>query len=392
VLTLPTRRARVEPLYKGSLKEFRTRYKAAKRGFGAAYSPSRTGTYTGGVWRWVLPVAALAAVLIGFMASRNGPTSHVNALHPTTTTPTTTPGPHLSSTCGSLTGTPTIRHVVWIWMGDQGYDHVVGKTRVAPFTNSLAQECGLATGYSTITHPAIANDVAALAGDPNGLVHNDCAPCTTAAPSLLSQVKSWRAFVGGMPSPCRKLDAGLHAYSRLNNPPTYFDVRGCQSYDLPLGTLTSGSLERMLAANSMPAFSLITPDNCHNSGFDKHCGGTKKRGVFLARADGWLRGWIGKLTASTAYKTGSMAIFVTWNQATPAKALGEPCTNPGALPKDCHVPLFVISPYTARGTQVSTRFSHYSLLKATETLLGARHLLGHAADKRSGDLAKAFGL
>lgn len=325
------------------------------------------------------------------MASRNGPTTHVNA-HPTprTTPPKTTPGPHLTSMCGSLKGTATVRHVVWIWMGDQGYDHLIGKTRVAPFANSLAAQCGSATRYSSITHPAIANDVGALAGDPHGLVHNACAPCTTSARSLLSEV-SWRAFVGGMPTPCRRLDAGLKAYSRLNNPPTYFDARACRRYDLPLGTLTSGSLHRMLAANTMPAFALVAPDNCHNSGFDKHCGAAK-RSVFVARADVWLRGWIGALTSSVAYRSGSMVIFVTWNQATPAKALGEGCTNPAALPSDCHVPLLVISPHVPRRRQVSTRFSHYSLLRATEQLLHAHHLLGHSADKRAGDLVKAFGL
>ena len=327
------------------------------------------------------------------MASQNGPTAHVNPhATPTTTPPTTTPGPHLSSMCGSLTGTATVRHVVWIWMGSQGYDHLIGKTRVAPFTNQLASECGAATAYSSITHPAIANNVGALAGDPHGLVHNACAPCTTSAPNLLTEVSSWRAFVGGMPTPCRKIDAGLRAYSRLNNPPTYLDVPGCAKRDLPLGTLASGSLQRMLAANSMPAFSLVAPDNCHNSAFDKHCAGAKKRSVYVARADVWLRGWIGKLTSSLAYRSGSMVIFVTWNQATPAKTLGEPCTDPGALPADCHIPLLVISPYVPRGRQVATRFSHYSLLKATEQLLHAHHLLGHAADKRAGDLAKAFGL
>jgi phosphatidylinositol-3-phosphatase len=353
----------------------------------------RTRTYTGGVWRWVLPVAALAAVLFGYMASRNGTTTHVSAHQaPTTTHAAPPPGPHLKSMCGSLTGTPTVRHVVWIWMGSQSYGHLIGKSRIAPYTNQLAAQCGLATAYSAITHPAIANDVGVLAGDPHGLVHNACAPCTTSAPSLLSQVKSWRAFIGGMPSPCRKIDAGLRAYSRLNNPPTYLNVKGCQSFDLPLGTIRSGSLQRMLDRNAMPAFSLIAPDNCHDTGFDKHCTGEKKRAIYVARADVWLRGWIGKLTSSVAYRSGSMAIFVTWNQGTPAKALGEACTAPAAPSKDCHVPLLVISPYVPAGRHVTTRFSHYSLLKATETLLGIHQLLGNAADHRTGDLAKAFGL
>ncbi len=344
------------------------------------------------MWRWVLPVAAVAAVLIGYLASHNGPTTHVPGnLAPTTTTQATTPGPHLRSICGSLTGTQKVRHVVWIWLGTQSAHHLVGKARVAPFVNELAGECGLASAYSSITHPAIANDVGALTGDPHGLVHNACAPCTTTAPSLLGQVPSWRAFVGGMPTPCRKLDAGLRAYSRLANPPTYLTARGCQRFDLPLGTIHSGSLQRMLAANTMPAFSMIMPDSCHDTGFDKHCGGTAKRGVYIARGDLWLRGWIGALTSSLAYKNGSMVIFVTWNQGTPAKDLGQACTAP-ALAADCHVPLLVVSPYVKHGLTVGARFSHYSLLKATEKLLGAHSLLGHAADPGAGNLAGAFGL
>jgi phosphatidylinositol-3-phosphatase len=344
------------------------------------------------MWRWVLPVAAVAAVLIGFLASRNGPTAHVSS-HPapTTTAPVTTPGPHLSSVCGSLTGTARVRHVIWIWFGSQAYSHLIGKTRIAPYINQLAGQCGLASRYSSITHPAIANDVGALAGDPHRLVHNACSPCTTSAASLLSQVHSWRAFVGGMPGPCRKLAAPRNGYSRLSNPPTYFTVRGCRRFDVPLGSPANGNLQRTLAANVLPAFSLVVPDSCEDTGFDKHCGGTAKRAAFVARGDLWLRGWMRAITSSVAYRSGSTVIFVTWNQAVPAKALGEACTAP-ALPAACHVPLLVISPYVRTGMNVPTRFSHYSLLKATEKLLGARSLLGHAGDARAGDLVGAFGL
>jgi hypothetical protein len=357
-----------------------------------AYSVTTRHTYTGAMWRWVLPVAVAAAVLIGFLASQNGPTAHVNS-HPTptTTAPVTTPGPHLASTCGSLTGTPKVRHVIWIWFGGQSYRHVIGKQRIAPYINQLAGECGLATRYSTITHPAIANDVAALTGDPHGLVHNACAPCTTTAPSLLSQVPSWRAFIGGMPAPCSKLAAPKSGYSRLSNPPSYLTVRGCPRFDLPLGSPATGSLQRMQAANTLPAFSLIVPDGCHDTSFDKHCGGQVKRSTFLARGDIWLRGWIHAITTSRSYLTGSTVIFITWNQAVPAKQLGAPCTAP-ALVESCHVPLIVISPYVKAGLNVTARLSHYSLLKATEKLLGARSLLGHAGDARAGNLVGAFGL
>ena len=342
------------------------------------------------MWRWVLPVAVAAALLIGFLASRNGPTSHVGAhAPPTTTTTPTAPGPHLDATCGSLTGSPTVRHVVWIWLGGQSYKHIIGKVREAPYINQLAGQCGLATAYSTITHPAIANDVGALAGDPHGLVHNACSPCIAPGASLLTQVPSWRAFIGGMPTPCRKFAAT--GYSRLSNPPTYLTVRGCPRNDLPLGTPTSGRLTQLLTANTLPAFTMIVPDGCHDTGFDKHCGGVKKRGAFIARGDTWLRTWIPVLASSLAYRSGSTVIFITWNQGTPAKPLHIACTT--GVPKNaCRVPLLVISPYVKAGINVTTRLSHYSLLRATEKLLGINTQLGNAGRPAAGNLVQAFGL
>jgi phosphatidylinositol-3-phosphatase len=344
------------------------------------------------MWRWVLPVAVAAAVLIGFLASRNGPTSHVGPhAIPTTSAPVTTPGPHLRTICGSLTGTATVRHVIWIWMGGQSDSHIMGKTRVAPYINQLAGQCGQASAYSTITHPAIANDVGALAGDPHGLVHNACAPCTAPGANLLTQVPSWRAFIGGMPTPCRKLAAPRSGYSRLSNPPTYLTVPGCPRFDLPLGSATGGGLAQLLTANTLPAFTMIVPDACHDTSFDKHCGGLVKRGAFIARGDLWLRGWMHTLTSSLAYRSGSTVIFVTWNQGTPAKPLHIGCTTQN-LVAACRVPLLVVSPYVKAGTNVTARLSHYSLLRATEKLLGVRTELGNAGLPSAGDLVRAFGL
>ena len=92
------------------------------------------------MWRWVLPVAVVVAVLFGFMASRNGPTQHAGAhATPTQTTPPATTAPTAAPTCGSKPGQPVkVRHVVWIWMGTQGYTHIMGKLCVASYINQLA--------------------------------------------------------------------------------------------------------------------------------------------------------------------------------------------------------------------------------------------------------------
>jgi hypothetical protein len=346
------------------------------------------------MWRWVLPGAVVVAVLIGFVASRNGPTQHTQAHAPPviTSPPPGSTTPTAAPTCGTKHGQQAkVRHVVWIWMGTQGYRHVIGKLQVAPYMNQLAQACGLATRYTTITHPAIANDVGVLAGDPHGLVHNSCdTACTTTATTLLSQVPSWRAFIGGMPGACRKLDADGVAYSRLSNPPTYVTPPGCQKYDLPLGSPRQGPLQRTLARNALPTFTLIVPDGCHDSGFNKHCTGKRKRSAFLARSDLWLRRWINKLTKSPAYTSGSTVIFVTWNQGAPAEPLRINCTARPAA-GTCQVPLIVVSPYVKPGTSTQARLSHYSLLGATERLLGMPRL-GQAAGLSGATLLKEFGL
>ena len=44
------------------------------------------------------------------------------------------------------------------------------------------------------------------------------------------------------------------------------------------------------------------------------------------------------------------------------------------------------------GIDVTTRFSHYSLLRATEKLLGITTRLGNAGRPAAGDLVQAFGL
>jgi phosphatidylinositol-3-phosphatase len=344
------------------------------------------------MWRWVLPGAVVVAVLIGFVASRNGPTQHATShAPPVVSQPPTSSAPTPTPTCGTKHGQQAkLRHVVWIWMGTQGYRHVIGKLRVAPYINQLVQACGLATRYTAITHPAIANNVAALAGDPHGLVHNSCdTTCTTTAPTLLSQV-GWRAFIGGMPGPCRKLAAIRADYSRLSNPPTYVTPPRCRQSDLPLGSPKTGPLARAIAHNAMPAFTLIVPDGCHDSGFDKHCAGKRKRSTVLARADLWLHEWIGKLTDSPAYKSGSTVIFITWNQGAPAKPLRIDCTARPAS-GSCQVPLIVVSPYVKPGTASPAALSHYSLLGATERLLGVPRL-GHAAGPSGQALLRAFGL
>lgn len=62
--------------------------------------------------------------------------------------------------CGTLALSSTnYTHVVWIWMENHSYNEIIGSPE-APYINSIAGECGLATNYHNISHPSLPNYVA----------------------------------------------------------------------------------------------------------------------------------------------------------------------------------------------------------------------------------------
>jgi hypothetical protein len=91
-----------------------------------------------------------------------------------------------------------------------------------------------------------------------------------------------------------------------------------------------------------------------------------------------------KILASKAYTSGKTAVFVTWDE----DAMFENTLCPAL---DCdHLAALVISPSVRRAMRSAAAFSHYSLLRTTEDLLGLRRHLGKAASALS--MAPAFRL
>jgi hypothetical protein len=80
----------------------------------------------------------------------------------------------------------------------------------------------------------------------------------------------------------------------------------------------------------------------------------------VATGDGWLHDWIPRLTESTAYRDGSTAIFVVWDEPTP-------------------MPFFAIAPSVSAGSTTSTAVDHFALLRTTEEMLGLPTTLGAAS-------------
>jgi phosphatidylinositol-3-phosphatase len=106
----------------------------------------------------------------------------------------------------------------------------------------------------------------------------------------------------------------------------------------------------------------------------KQCGKTKW--AQLALGDTWSKTWLPGLLNSPEYQSGSTIIFVIWDQG------GATASNTA---------FFVVSPYTTPGSTSTTPFTHYSLLRGTEDLLGLPPLQ-HAGDATTNSVANDFGL
>jgi hypothetical protein len=267
--------------------------------------------------------------------------------------------------CGTRTGPPaTYAHVIWIWMENHSADQIVGN-RSAKYINSLVKNCGLASNYTAIAHPSLPNYIAATSGDTQGVDENR--PPTSyplGAVSIFEQAPSVKSYQESMPTPCALSDSGR--YAARHNPAAYYTriAASCARDNLPMGTTSGGAFASALAGDTLPAFSFVTPNLCN----DMHDCSVKK-------GDSWLKKWVAAITASPSYRAGDTALFIVWDE-----------DDYNGVNR---VVAIVVSPYTTAGTVSATPFTHYSLLRTTEELLGISERLGGAASAAS--MRSAFG-
>jgi phosphatidylinositol-3-phosphatase len=122
-----------------------------------------------------------------------------------------------------------------------------------------------------------------------------------------------------------------------HNPEVYYTNLGsaCSSYDVPFGSTPDLSA----------AFTLIAPNAIN----DMHNG-------TIQDGDRFLASFVPELMATPQYRSGTTVIFITWDENESDTGVNQ-------------VPLIVISPYT-HGVVDHRAYSHYSLLRTTEQLLG----------------------
>jgi phosphatidylinositol-3-phosphatase len=265
--------------------------------------------------------------------------------------------------CGSASTPPRrYQHVIWIIMENKSYSSVIGSPD-APYETQLAHQCASGTHWSDAgrQYDSLPNYIAMTTGQSGSILAPftcDCAPSPSVSvtvDNIFRQVRTAggteRSYAEGMSGNCS--DSGV-TYAPKHNPALYMwggaDRTACQQDAIPMGSATAGNLINALNGNTLPTYSLVAPNLCndtHNSG----CG--------VSTGDQFLKTLLPHVFASQAYRSGTTAVFVVWDE-------------------DSYIPNIVIAPSVIPGTAASTAVNHYGLLRATEEMLGLP-LLGNAA-------------
>ena len=242
--------------------------------------------------------------------------------------------------------------------------HTSSSTR----TTRFAALCGTATDYHAVSHPSLPNYLALTSGSTHG-VADDAGPSVhrISGSSVFSEVAakglSWATYAESMPAPCARYDAGRYAVK--HNPALYYLSlsAGCTAQDVPFGSPSGGAFADAVRSGRLPAFSFVVPNLCD----DTH-------DCPVSVGDAWLGRVLDLVTESEVYASGRTALFVTWDEDDGSH--GD------------RVGLVTIAPSVRPATTSAAAFSHLSLLRTVEDLLGLRTTLV----PRAPSMRRAFGL
>lgn len=262
---------------------------------------------------------------------------------------------------------PPGSHTVLIVLENREFDEVIGAAD-APYLNQLASRGALAVDFHGVAHPSLPNYLALFAGSTFGITE-DCTDCLASGGNLATQLsaagKSWRAYMGAMPSPCF---AGAEAgeYAKRHNPFMYFpsvasDPSLC-ARDVP-----EDRLREDLTHGHLPDFVWISPGLCD----DAHS-------CTFGSADEYLRGIVPQLLAALG-PDGLLAI--TFDEGTTDAG----CCGGAAGGRIATV---LLGPRVRRAARLGRPYSSYSLLATIEDRMGVARLR-HA--RTAPALSAAFG-
>jgi phospholipase C len=309
-----------------------------------------------------------------------------------------------------LEGVPRFDHVVVLVLENENFDNSWGPDSPAHYLNSLRARGVFADQYFATGHASLDNYVAMVSWQPaNPLSSSDCLAVnlwTCVQPqsamangrNLGDQLDdahvSWKGYMDSMPQPCFHADytpaappsdpyqgnsqqAPAKDYADRHNPFNYFadivanDTR-CAAHVVPYGRLRAD-----FAADTLPQFSFITPDTCHD-GHDDPCSDGQPGG--LVSADRWLQPNVETLLAYLWQHNGLLLVTFDENGVTDGPPFGCCTGGPGSAPGfGGRVGLLALSPLLPANTVVHSQNDHMSLLRTIEDSFGIDEHLNNAA-------------
>jgi hypothetical protein len=288
----------------------------------------------------------------------------------------------LLAATGPVLGTtfPQYDHVFLILEENEGFNQIIGN-KFAPILNALGANYGLATNYTGVADPSEPNYVAMLGGDTFGISSDDpywFPGQSVDAENLMSQLeaagKTWKGYFQGMPYPGYRgfsypdksngiPDSDTQYVSKHNGIVNFTNMQTPAEF---AHMVPFGHLAKDLAAGTVPSFSYIVPDECHDShGAPPWCVDSSpinsvQQSFLIAQMDAFVGEVVNAITSSSTWSTGNNAIVITFDEGTFAKS---------------QIVTVVITNHGPRGVTDNTSFNHFSLLASLQQTFGLGCLL-----------------
>jgi hypothetical protein len=319
-----------------------------------------------------------------------------------------------AGSASGASGVPAFTHVVEVMLENESASSTFDDTSAAPALAKLRQQGVYLPHFFGVGHNSLDNYEAAFAGvQPTTQSQSDClgrpygscifpASVPTVGALLDAAGRSWRIYSEGMAgapgggnclhAPSRQLPdpyqgPGSNGYTTRHNPAPWFDSvlqnggseAYCQAHSVDLSQLWTDAA----TPSTLPAWSFIEPDTCHD-GHDNAssggCGGDPEGAGApsgVAAINAWLPGFVSRLMSAPAWDAGSLLV-ITFDEGLSSDTAGcGPCHDGSAGGR---VGALMIGAPVAHPGATSNWFGdHYSLLRTWEAAWGLTSLKSQAA-------------
>ena len=237
-----------------------------------------------------------------------------------------------------------------------------------PNLAALAKKYGYTTKYTTTRSPPSRTYLTMAAGGTFGIT-DDAEPSAhrltgaTVFGQALAKGLTAGVFAEDMPSPCATKSSGEYLVRYTAWPYFVDEAALCKKFDLPMGTTPSGALASAIDSGKLPNVGLAVPNSCNDR---------PRRRLHARRADGWLKKWLDKVFAGPDWRSGKLAVVVTFDEGTADRP-----QRPDRRDASEHL-----------GQGVTTPIDHVSWSRSMSELSGSKPLR-NAANATS--LLRAFG-